>query len=90
MRNPVHRTLQSISDQLGLSRTTFYRRRLEHNLPVGKEWFSDLPDEAVDAVVRDILAVNPNAGETMIRGGFASRGIKIQVVRIRQSIFRYV
>ena len=76
---------RAIAKVLRVSDSTLYRRRIEHNIG---STFSQIEDDALDHHVRDILRLTPYSGETYIRGALQSRGVRVQRVRIRESIFR--
>ena len=47
-----------------------------------------LSDIELDDITRDILVDNPNCGYRMLMGHLWSRGIKIQQLRVRESLHR--
>ena len=81
-------TWKGIASILNVSERTIRRRRQEFNMPAFKDEFSDLSDEQVDEMVRDILTNSPNSGERMVIGSVRSRGLKLTRERLRDSINR--
>ena len=48
--------------------------------------YSNIVDDDLDVVVRNIFRDSPNMGEMKMTGPLRSRGIKEQIVRMRQSV----
>lgn len=78
----------SIAKMLMVSERTLRRRRIELGWTVGDSEFSDISDQDLDEVVRDIVSLTPNAGETMTFGALRGRGLRVQRHRVRESINR--
>jgi len=56
--------------------------------PTREQEFSQISDDALDIVVRNVLSLSPNSGERMVLGALRGRGLLVQRNRVRQSIFR--
>lgn len=76
-----------ISNLLGISRITLYRRRNELGLQEQCN-FSDISDQELDVFVKSIMDISPNSGEVMMRGALRGRAIIVQRWRLRESILR--
>ena len=48
--------------------------------------YSNIVDDDLDVIVRNIFRDSPNMGERMMTSALMSRGIKLQRVRMRQSM----
>ncbi len=68
---------------LGVSESTIYRRRDEFNI---LDKWTDMSNEQLDTIIRDILNSTPGAGETYVIGGIRSKGIRVQRWRVRQRL----
>ena len=56
-------------------------------LPLGQNLLhSDLPDEQLDELVQDIMAVTPQSGVGLIHGPLRSRSYQIQRQRLHQAL----
>lgn len=77
---------QRISACFGVSRRTLYRFREQLN--IGPRTFTEMSDENLSAVVRQILQTTHNAGERYIMGSLRSRNIWIQRWRLRHCLQR--
>ena len=69
-----------------VSESTIYRRMRSYNL--SKLDFSDISDEQLDICVRGIAKDFPLCGEVMIKQLLRGKGIKVQRMRLRDSIHR--
>lgn len=71
--------------QLGVSRTTVWRRRISlQTLPTINQ-FSTISNSELDSIIVDILH-HGNAGESYVCGSLRSRGLRIQRWRIRERL----
>lgn len=77
-------TWSEISTILGVSIKTLQRRAREWNVFT----YSPITNQALDAVVREILLEFPRAGEVMLNGHLRSKGIHVQRAKLRGSIYR--
>ena len=78
----------SIAKMLMVSERTLRRRRIELGWIFGGNEFSDISNNDLDDLVRNIVSLTPNAGETMTFGALRGRGLRVQRHRIRESIGR--
>ena len=74
----------NISDLLGVSRMTVYRRRVEFGL-VG-DTAADVDDGTLTRIIGEIRTDLPEIGESMIMGRLRSMGLHIPRQRVRESI----
>lgn len=74
-------TMQDISNILGISRTTLWRRVKDSNLT-----FDNVSDEDLDKKVENIKVIYPLIGERMVIGMLRSQGTSVQRWKIRESI----
>ncbi|PIK57985.1 hypothetical protein BSL78_05073 [Apostichopus japonicus] len=85
----IHRGWGAISGVLGISRTTLYRRRRQLQMRTSQgSNYSDITDEELDRIIRDILRISPNAGERIVIGALRGRAICITRQRIRLALRR--
>jgi hypothetical protein len=74
---------------LGVSERTIRRRRHQFGLVVGRETaFSNISDNDLDNLVREILITTPSSGGRLVEGSLRSRGLCIQRRRVQESIRR--
>lgn len=71
--------------QLGVSRTTVWRRRVSLQTLPAINQFSTISDSELDSIIVDILH-HGNAGESYVCGSLRSRGFRIQRWRIRERL----
>ncbi len=76
----------SIAKLLMVSERTLHRRRIELGWPARESEFSDISDDDLDEVVRQIVSRTPNAGETMTFGALRGHGLHVQRHRVCKSI----
>ena len=68
-----------IASLLHVSTRTLNRRRRENGKAVGQaESFSQITNDELDNLIRDILTVTPQSGLGLIRGALRSRGLLVQ------------
>ena len=84
----VRFTWSKIASFFCVSERTLRRRRQEKGWPTREQAFSQISDDALDIVVRNILSLSPNYGERMVLGVLRGRGLLVQRSRVRESIFR--
>ncbi len=86
----VHRTAgftwEEVSQVVGVSRTTLWRRFHKLGIPIQK--YSDVSDTSLDCLVREIQRNNPNIGVAMLQGYLKSQGCNVQRRRVRESVLR--
>lgn len=79
-------TWDEVSQIVGVSRTTLWRKL--HKLGVPLEKYSDIDDSELDQLVREIQLNSPNVGVSMLQGHLRSSGLKVQRQRVRESVLR--
>ena len=79
-------SVNEISTLLSVSESTVYRRMRMFGL--SKLTFSDISDNDLDRVVNNICHDFPQCGENMLKQILSGKGIKVQRVRLRDSIHR--
>ena len=72
---------------LGLSVRTTERRLQEFNIS-SRQFVTTIDDQTVDRTIEEILRSFPSYGYRRMTGALLSNGIKVQQVRIRESIRR--
>lgn len=79
-------TIKEISSILAVSESTIYRRMRQYGL--SKFEFTDIPDKDLDAEVEKVTVEFPYCGENFIKQILYQKGVKVQRMRIRDSILR--
>ena len=79
-------TIKEISSILAVSESTIYRRMRQYGL--SKFEFTDIPDKDLDAEVEKVTVEFPYCGENFIKQILYQKGVKVQRMRIRDSIHR--
>ena len=79
-------TIKEISSILAVSESTIYRRMRQYGLSKFK--FTDIPDKDLDAEVKKVTVQFPYCGENFIKQILYQKGVKVQRMRIRDSILR--
>ena len=74
---------RKISQLLNVSERTLYRRRMELCI---EEKYTAIGDNDLDNLIRGIISVTPDVGETYIGGSLRSRGIIVQRWRLRERL----
>lgn len=87
----IHGVWSVVASETGVSYKILLRRRHQYSLSVAqtagpRNTFSDISFEELCEVVREILQLVPNVGETYVIGALRSRGIYVQRWRIRDAI----
>lgn len=77
----------NIASLLGVSESTVKRRLSDFGIPV-RGSYTELTDDQLDAVILSILQDFPNTGYKRMTGFLRSRGLRVQQLRIRESIRR--
>jgi hypothetical protein len=78
--------ISEIATMFSVSESTIYRRMRSYGL--SKLEFSDISDEQLDTHVRGIANDFPFCGEIMINHLLKGKGVKVQRMRLRDSIHR--
>ena len=81
-------TWRKIASFFCVSERTLRRRCQEIGWPTREQEFSQISDDTLDIVVRNVLSLSPNSGERMVLGACRGRGLLFQRNGVRQSIFR--
>ena len=76
-----------IAEIIGISRRTLYRQLDEWNLPQDIH-YSDITDNDLDTLVREVKGENPTSGEVLLMPQLHIRGVRIQRSRLRASLQR--
>lgn len=79
-------TIKEISSILAVSESAIYRRMRQYGLSKFK--FTDIPDRDLDAEVKKVTVQFPYCGENFIKQILYQKGVKVQRMRIRDSILR--
>ena len=77
---------KKISELLGISRSTLYRRMNEAG--ISTDDYTDISPNNLDGVVQNIKKDFPNDGEVLLRGHLLGTGIKVKRKELRNSIHR--
>ena len=83
-----YRSWSEISRTLGISERTLRRRRHEFGMKVEGKEFSNISDDEIDNLVRQVIGVTPSAGLRLVQGAVRQRGLVVQRNRILQSLHR--
>lgn len=68
---------------LGVSLSTVRRRMIEYSIDTSRR-FSDITDENLCELIRDIKKENPRSGYRMMLGHLRARGYRVTQLRVRQ------
>ena len=87
----IHRCWKVVAKELGISTKTLYRRRIEYGLETSEKngprnHYTHIDQGQLEELVRDILSILPDAGESYVIGACKSRGVNVQRQRIRDAI----
>ena len=77
-------TIRQISDMLGVSQRTIYRRMNEFSLSVHMH-YSTISDDDLDHLVCEIQEMFPMCGNVQMQGHLLARGFRVQQVRVREA-----
>lgn len=77
-----------IAEMIGVSFKTISRRMEEFGIKQSFEKHSKINDSELDSQVEEVFKEFPNCGIRRMRGFLASRGLRIQWERIRESMWR--
>ena len=80
-------TVGQVAELIGVSRRTIFRRMSDFNLSVRKT-YCDLTDQELDDIVKQVQVEFPACGNKQMMGHLLSRGIRVQQVRVRDSMRR--
>ncbi|XP_028413667.1 uncharacterized protein LOC114536523 [Dendronephthya gigantea] len=76
-----------IARSLGISERTIRRRRNSFAMPNNRS-FSDILDDDLDNIVREVLRITPRIGYRLVQGALRNRGLNVQRRRILDSLRR--
>ena len=87
----LYKSWKVVAIVLGMSERTLRRRRIEYGLEIcntrgPRSTYTDINNEQLKDIIREILEILPDAGETIVIGALRTRGIHVQRSRIRQAI----
>lgn len=80
-------SVPDVAHMLGLSVRTTERRLQEFNIS-SRQFFTIIDDQTLDRTIEDVLRSFPSYGYRRMTGALLSNGIKVQQVRIRESMRR--
>ena len=80
----VRFTVPQIADILGVSVRTVRRRMAEYDLSV-HILYSQLSDQQLDGIVREVQNQFPTCGNRQMQGHVAARGVRVQQRRVREA-----
>ena len=78
--------MKEIAHALMISRTTLWRRLAEENVDLDR--YSNISDDELDILVREIQTNHPHSGRGLIQGQLESHGIRLQRYRLIDNIHR--
>ena len=78
-------TWSKIAELIGVSRATLYKR-LEEEGTSTDNYYSDISDNQLDDIIREIKHHHPNDGERLMLGHLLSHGIIVTRARLRGAI----
>ena len=77
-----------IHRNLGISESTLRRRRRSFQISSSQQSFSNISDNALHQIVREILHVTPRIGYRLVQGALRQRGLHIQLRRVLKTLQR--
>jgi len=88
----IHRRWTQVASEVGVSYRTLLRRRREYGLTVSstrgpRSTYTDITQNDLCNIIREVLQILPNAGETFILGALRQRDVRVQRRRVREAIF---
>lgn len=78
--------IKEIALLLSFSESTVYRRMGRHSL--SQLQFTEITDDDLDKVVEELTQEYPSCGEGLLKELLVDRGVKVQRMRLRDSIHR--
>lgn len=82
----LHYSWSKISQLLGVSRSTIYRRLLDEGVSTND--YTDISSSDLDDVLKEIKTRFPNDGEVLLKSHLLHMGIKVTRQSLRSSIHR--
>ena len=80
-------SVPEMADMLGTSKSTVKRRLSEYSLSV-RQKYSEITNENLDEQVFQVLQLFPNCGYRRMLGHLAAKGLRVQEIRVRESMHR--
>ena len=75
-------TCSKISNMLGISQRTIYRRMSEYDISI-RQMYSNITDAELKEFITEAHSSFPNAGYRFIRGWLMQKGLRVQEQRVR-------
>ena len=87
----IYKSWKEVASFLGVCERTIQRRRIELGMPTSsrsgpRSTYSNISEDNLCQVIREILNILPNAGESYVLGACRARGIHVQRRRLRDAI----
>ena len=87
----IHRNWSQVAREVRVSYRTVLRRRHQLGLPVSstngpRNTYTNISQSDLCNIVREVLQILPNAGETFVQGALRQRNIHVQRWRVRNTI----
>ncbi len=87
----IYKSWKEVASFLGVCERTIQRRRIELGMSTSSRsghrcTYTNISDDGLCEVIREILNILPNAGESYLVGACRSRGIHVQRRRLRDAI----
>ena len=80
-------TIPDIATMINVSKSTVKRRMKEYNIRKS-ELYADITNEDLETAVTNVLKAFPNSGYKKMKGFLLAEGIKVQEVRVRDTMRR--
>ena len=77
-------TVPQIASIIGVSVRTIFRRMEEYGISISTQ-YSEITDDELNEVTREIQSAFPMCGNRQMQGHLLSRGLRVQQTRIRDS-----
>ena len=87
----IHRNWSQVAREVRVSYRTVLRRRHQLGLPVSgtngpRNTYTNISQSDLCNIVREVLQILPNAGETFVQGALRQRNIHVQRWRVKNTI----
>ena len=83
----LHLQWNKIAEILGISRYTLYRRLMDEGI-LQELQFTDISDDDLDELIKQVKEEHPHDGEVLMAGHLLAKGVRIPRSRLRASIHR--
>ena len=77
---------QQIASAMGISRQTLYNHFIASGRSTARRPFTDISDDDLNILVRDITGQHPLAGSVNMRGHLESIGVHVPLNRVKESL----